>query len=177
MTTTNHFLKAGSGLATRLQRKDIGRTTMKAKGQPAHGQLYSPRNSPGQNTGVGSLSLLLGIFPTTRSNPSLPHCRQILYQLCHKGSPRILQWVAYPFSSGSSQPQESNQGLLLCRQILYQLIYQGSPSSIMSEIHWSDLDTQKNINKWRDHFNVLYLLTNPWRVLYLLPCPQSSPGV
>ena len=36
-------------------------------------------NSPGQNTAVGSLSLLQGIFPTQRSNPSFPHCRQILY--------------------------------------------------------------------------------------------------
>ena len=49
-----------------------------------HG-LYSPWNSPGQNTGVGSLSLLQGIFPTQGSNPGLLHCRQILYQLSHKG--------------------------------------------------------------------------------------------
>ena len=68
-------------------------------------ELYSPWNSPGQNTGVGSLSLLQGIFPTQGSNPGLPHCRQILYQLSHKGSPRILEWVAYSFSSGSSQPR------------------------------------------------------------------------
>ena len=67
--------------------------------------LYSPWNSPGQNTGVGNLSLLQGIFPTQRSNPGLPHCRQILYQLSHKGSPRILELVAYPFSSGSSWPR------------------------------------------------------------------------
>ena len=67
--------------------------------------LYSPWNSPGQNTGVGSLSLLQGIFPTQGLNPGLPHCTQILYQLSHKGSPRILQWVAYPFSSQSSQPR------------------------------------------------------------------------
>ena len=50
-----------------------------------HG-LYSPRNSPGQNTGVGSCSLLRGITPTQRLNLGLPHCRQILYQLSHKGS-------------------------------------------------------------------------------------------
>ena len=43
--------------------------------------MYSPWNSPGQNTGVGSLSFLQGIFPTQGSNPGLPHCRQILYQL------------------------------------------------------------------------------------------------
>ena len=48
--------------------------------------LYSPWNSPGQNTGVGSLSLLQGIFPTQGSNPDLPHCSQIFYQLSHKGS-------------------------------------------------------------------------------------------
>ena len=53
--------------------------------------IYSPWNSPGQNTGVGSLSLLQGIFPTQGSNPDLPHCRQILYQLSHKRSPRILE--------------------------------------------------------------------------------------
>jgi len=47
--------------------------------------LHSPGNSPGQNTGVGSLSLLQGIFPTQGSNPGLPHCRWILYQLSHKG--------------------------------------------------------------------------------------------
>ena len=58
-----------------------------------HG-LYSPWNSPGQNTEVGSLSLLQGIFPTQGSNPGLLHCRWILYQLSHKGSPRILEWVA-----------------------------------------------------------------------------------
>ena len=67
--------------------------------------LCSPWNSPGQNTGVGSLSLLQGIFPTQGLNPGLPHCRQILYQLSHKRSPRILEWVAYPFSSWSSQPR------------------------------------------------------------------------
>ena len=52
----------------------------------SHG-LYSPWNSPGQNTGVGSLSHLQGIFPTKGWNPGLPHCRRILYQLSHKGSP------------------------------------------------------------------------------------------
>ena len=52
----------------------------------SHG-LYSPWNSPAQNTGVASLSFLQGIFPTQGSNPGLPYCRQILYQLSHKGSP------------------------------------------------------------------------------------------
>ena len=67
--------------------------------------LKLPHNSLGQNTRVGSLFLLQGIFPTQGSNPSLLHCRQILYHLNHKGSPRILEWVAYPFSSRSSWPR------------------------------------------------------------------------
>ena len=46
-----------------------------------HHVLYSPWNSPGQNTGLGSRSLLQGIFPTQGSNPGLPHCSRILYQL------------------------------------------------------------------------------------------------
>ena len=61
--------------------------------------------SPGKNIGIGCLFLLQGIFPTQGSNPGLPHCRRILYQMSHKGSPRILVWVAYPFSSGSSWPR------------------------------------------------------------------------
>ena len=48
--------------------------------------LYSPWNSPCQNTGMGSLSHLQGIFLTQGSNPGLLHCRPILYQLSHKGS-------------------------------------------------------------------------------------------
>ena len=54
-----------------------------------HG-LYSPWNSQGQNTGVCSRFLLQGIFPIQGSNPSLPHFRQILYQLSHQRSP----WTA-----------------------------------------------------------------------------------
>ena len=93
-----------------------------------HG-LYSPQNSPGQNTGEGSLSLLKGIFSTQGSNWDLLHCRQILYHLSYQGSSvkvtqscltlcnpmdctvhgilqaRILEWVVCPFSRGSSQPR------------------------------------------------------------------------
>ena len=53
----------------------------------------------------GYLSLLQGISPTQGSNPGLSHCRQILYQLSHQGCPRIQEWVAYSFSSRSSQPR------------------------------------------------------------------------
>ena len=102
-------------------------------------RLFCPWDSPGKNTGVGSLSLLQEIIPTQGLNSGLPHCWWILYQLSHKGSPRTLEWVAYPFSRVSFQPkntgvdlhgifptQESKRGLLHCRQILYQLSYKGS---------------------------------------------------
>ena len=51
-----------------------------------HG-LYSSWNFLCQNTGMGSLFCLQGVFPTQVSNPGLLDCRQILYQLSHKGSP------------------------------------------------------------------------------------------
>ena len=71
--------------------------------------LQSPWNSPGQNTGVGSCSLLQGIFPTQGSNPGLLCYRRILYQLNHQGSPRKLEWLTYPFSGGSSRPRNQTE--------------------------------------------------------------------
>ena len=82
-----------------------------------HG-LYSPWNSPGQITGVGRHSLLQGIFPTQGSNPGVPHCSQILYQLSCQGSPRILEWVASP-PPGNLQDPGIKPCLLHCRWILY----------------------------------------------------------
>ena len=89
---------------------NLGRMTLKASLRKSEScsimsdslQLYSPWNSPGQNTRVGSLSILQGIFPTQRWIPGLLHCSRILYQLIHKGSPRILELVVYPFFRGSS---------------------------------------------------------------------------
>ena len=49
-------------------------------------------NSPGQNTGVGILSLLQGIFPTQGSNPGLPHCRRILHQLITREA-QLVYWI------------------------------------------------------------------------------------
>ena len=81
-----------------------------------HG-LYSPWNSPGQNTRVGSCSLLQGIFPIQGLNPGLPHCRQILYNLSPQGSLRILDWVAYPISGRCSWSRKSDWDTLHCRVI------------------------------------------------------------
>ena len=105
---------------------------------PPHG-LYSPSNSPGQNTEVGSLSLLQGIFPTQGLNPGLPHCRWILYQLSHEGSPRILEWVAYPFSSGSSPPR--NRTRVSCRFFT----------------NWAIREAKKNVHVdvWQNQYNIV----------------------
>ena len=70
-------------------------------------------------------SLLQGIFPTEVSNPGLLHCRRILNQLSHQGSPRILEWIAYPFSSGSSQPRNRTRVSCIAADSYY-LSYQGS---------------------------------------------------
>ena len=76
---------------------------------------------------MGSLSLLQGIFPTQASNAGFLLCRQILYRLSHQGSPRILEWVAYPFPGDLPDPR-IEFGSLYCRWILHQLSYQGSPT-------------------------------------------------
>ena len=71
------------------------------------GKNWKHLNFPSERTGEGSLSLSQGISPTQGWNPGLPHCGQILYKLSHKENPRILEWVAYLFSCGSSQPRVS----------------------------------------------------------------------
>ena len=75
----------------------------------SHG-LYSPWNSVGQNTGVGSLSLFQDIFTTQKSNWGLLHCRQILYQLSNQESPkRVLEWLDIFFFRGFSWPKYQTQ--------------------------------------------------------------------
>ena len=80
---------------------------------------YSPPSSsghgdsPGKNTGVGCHALLPRIFPTQGLNPDLLHCRPILYHLSYQGSTRILEWIAYHFSRGSSQPRNRTQNSAL----------------------------------------------------------------
>jgi len=79
---------------------------------------------------VGSLSLLQEIFPTQGSNPGLPHCRWILYQLSYKnigvGGLSLLQVIFLT--------QGLNWGLLHCGGILYQLSYQGGPGTACMKI-------------------------------------------
>ena len=112
-----------------------------------------------------SLSLLQGIFPTQGLNWSLLHCRQILYQLSHQGSPRILESVAYPFSRGSSQPRNRTRVSCITGRFFI-LNYQGSPlpagpspnSSLSRYLprlleHFSGAchHTEKNLGERKDH--------------------------
>ena len=90
-------------------------------------RLYSPQNSPGQNTGVGSLSLFQGIFPTQGWSPGLLHGTQILYQMSHQRRPRILEQVTYPFSSRSSKPRNQTRVSCDAGRFFPNFSYQGSP--------------------------------------------------
>ena len=76
---------------------------------------------------MGSLSLLQGDLPNPGIEPRSPALQAVVYQLSHKGSPRILEWVACPFSRASSGPRNQTGGLLHCRRTLYQLSHRGSP--------------------------------------------------
>ena len=107
---------------------------------------HSPWNSPGQNTGVGSLSLLQGIFPTQGSNPALLHCRWILYQLSHMGRPRILEWVAYPFFSRSSQPRNQTGVSWIAGGLFF----------LPTELWWKPLTSQGH-TQWK-----VSMLGLPW---------------
>ena len=94
---------------------------------------YSPpgssvyRDSPGKNTGVDSHGFLQGILPNQVSNPALLHCKQILYHPSHQESPRLLEWVTYPFSRGSSQPRNQTRVSCLADRFFYQLSYSSCP--------------------------------------------------
>ena len=71
-----------------------------------------PAEPPGKpnNTGVGSLSLLRGIFPTQGSSPGLPHCRRILYQLSHQERPLIYIKICKSLGEKFSQAGPSRDG-------------------------------------------------------------------
>ena len=80
-----HSKLSVSGNDSRIQVDQSESCSVTSNSLWPHG-LYSPWNSPSKTTGVVSCSLPWGIFPTQGLNPSLPHCRWILYQLSHQGS-------------------------------------------------------------------------------------------
>ena len=101
--------------------------------------LYSPWNSPGQNTGVGSCSLPQGLLPLQGLNSSLPYFRWILYQLSHQGSFWVFVFIVpssceLQFSSvAQSCPtvcdhmNRSTPGLPVHHQL---------PESTQTHVHW-----------------------------------------
>ena len=125
--STSPALAGGFFISETLESESKSHSVLSYSLQP--NGLYSLWNSRGQNVGVGILSLLQGISSTQGLNPGLPHCRQILYQLSHKGSLTILEWVSYPFSSRSSWPRNCTRVSCIASRFFfffYQLSCQGS---------------------------------------------------
>ena len=95
-----------------------------------HG-LYSPWNSPGQNTRVGSLSLLQRVVPTQGSNPGPPILQVDSLPAEPQGKPKNNGVGSLSLLQRIFPTQESNQSLLHYRQILYRLSYQGGPMAFV----------------------------------------------
>ena len=89
--------------------------------------LHSPWNSPGQNTGGGSLSLLQGNLPNPGIEPRSPTLRADSLPAEPQGKAKSTGMGSLSLLQQIFLTQESNQGLLHCMWILYQLSYQGSP--------------------------------------------------
>ena len=110
-------------------------TTLKVKVSQSCLILCNPMdwNFPGQNTGVGSLSLLQGTFPIQGSNPGLPHCMDSLPAEPQE-KPKNTGVGNLLFLQRIFPTQELNKGLLHSKRILYQLSYQRTikePNRIM----------------------------------------------
>ena len=88
-------------------------------------------NSLGKKKGVGCHAFLQGIFPIQGLNPGLPHCRQILYHLSHQGSPRIMEWVAYPFSRVSFWPRDQTRVSCIAGGVFTSWIIRETPCSTL----------------------------------------------
>ena len=126
---------------------------------------------------MSSRSLLQGIFPTQGSNPGLPHCRQLLYCLSHQGSPRILEWVAYHFSSRSFWPRNRTGVSCIAGGFLYQLSYQGSPYGVGSLSLLQGIFLAQESNLGLPHcMRILYWLSHKGspRILRRVVYPFSS---
>ena len=89
--------------------------------------LYSPWDSPGQNTGVGSLSLLQGDLPNPGIEPGSPELQADSLPAKPQRKPKDTEMGSLSLLQRIFPTEESNQGLLNCRQILYHLSYQGRP--------------------------------------------------
>ena len=114
---------------------------------------------------MGSLSLLQGIFSTQGLNTGLPHCRWILTQLSHQGSPRILEWVACPFSGDLPNPGiELRSSALQVDSSLSEL--PGKPNNIQKTVQFNYL------GKDRDYI----LLSSTHKISFIIPFTDTDKG-
>ena len=120
-----------------------------------HG-LISPWNSPGQNTGVGCLSLLQGIFPTQGLNPGLLHCRRILYQLSHKGSPSSTEKMPLVLHPGCEKKKKTLQTL--------SNVYWGAQMAPVDNYWFSAKQSSLTRVYWLDGCKCYWWLTN-WSLI------------
>ena len=107
---------------------------------------YNPWNSPGQNTRVDSLCVLHGIFPTQGSNPGLPHCGQILYQLSHKGSPAARGFPKCPAAFDIDSTNRGSKEVPVCGYSVSSLPYISLTlfgRNLLPKVH-RHLDTEVN---------------------------------
>ena len=146
--TESHFQGVLELLGSKV--KSESRSTVSNSSQPQG--LYSPWNSAGQNPGVGSLSLLHGIFLSQRSNPGLLHCRQILYQLSHMGSPE--DWSGQPVPSPADLPNPGIKPGSLSLQA----------DSLPSELSWKPLRSKEVSNLCLRHCRRILYSLNHWKV-------------
>ena len=90
-------------------------------------RLYSPWNSPGQNTGVGTLFPSPGDLPNPGIKPRSPALRSDSLPAEPQGKPKNMGVRSLSLLQEIFPTQESNWGLLDCRWTLYPLTYEGSP--------------------------------------------------
>ena len=122
--------------------------------------------SSGKNTRVGCHALLQGIFPTQGSNPGLPHCRYILYCPSHQGSPRILEWIAYPFSRGTSQHR--NQTGVLCIAGGFLTSWASRESYVVVYILINGATGGQRFHVYFISHNAMYILGIQWKYMDFL---------
>ena len=120
-------------LYVKVKSKSENRSVVSDFLQP-HG-LYSLWNSPGQNTGVGRLSLLQGNLPNPGIEPRSPTLQADSLPAEPQGKPKNTGVGSLSLLQGIFPTQESNQGLLRCRQILYQLSYKGLLNQAVAMTH------------------------------------------
>ena len=110
---------------------------------PSHG-LYSPWNSPSQNTGVDNCSLLQGIFPTQGLNPGLLHCRQILYHLSNQGKPGEISICRY--ADDTTLMADSREEL---KSLLINVKEQGEKTGLKFNIQKTKITASRPITSWQ----------------------------